>query len=64
MANEINWLAKIEETSDFIKRRLNNKLPRTAIILGTGLGAVVDHINIEIEIPYGEVPNFPVSTVE
>ena len=64
MSNQINWLERIQETSDFIKRRVNNKLPETAIILGTGLGPVVDHINIEYEIPYGEVPNFPVSTVQ
>ena len=64
MTQDINWLARIKETSDYIKNRVNNKLPKTAIILGTGLGAVVDHINIEIEIPYGEVPNFPVSTVQ
>ena len=64
MAKEINWLEKIQETSEFIKKRVNGKLPKTAIILGSGLGAVVDRINIEIEIPYGEVPNFPVSTVE
>ena len=64
MAEEINWLAKIQETSEFIKQRVNNKLPHTAIILGTGLGAVADRINIEVEIPYGEIPNFPVSTVQ
>ena len=50
MTQDINWLARIKETSDYIKNRVNNKLPKTAIILGTGLGAVVDHINIEIEI--------------
>ena len=59
-----NLLAMIQETSEFIKQRVNGKLPKTAIILGTGLGAVVDHINIEVEIPYGEIPNFPVSTVQ
>ena len=64
MAQDINLLDQIQETSEFIKKRVSNKLPKTAIILGTGLGAVVDHINIEIEIPYGEVPNFPVSTVQ
>ena len=53
MAQDINLLDQIQETSEFIKKRVNNKLPKTAIILGTGLGAVVDHINIEIEIPYG-----------
>ena len=64
MANETNWLDMIKETSEYIKHRVNDKLPKTAIILGTGLGAVVDHINIEVEIPYGEIPNFPVSTVQ
>ena len=64
MANEINWLEKIQETSDFIKRRVNNHLPKSAIILGSGLGALVNRIKVEVEIPYNEVPNFPVSTVE
>ena len=64
MVDEKNLLDKIKETSEFIKQRVNNKLPKTAIILGTGLGAVVEHINIEVEIPYGEIPNFPVSTVQ
>ena len=64
MAQTINLLEKIQETSEFIKKRVNNKLPETAIILGSGLGALVNHIDIEVEIPYGEVPNFPVSTVE
>ena len=64
MASDNKLLDMIKETSQYIKQRVNNKLPKTAIILGTGLGAVVDHINIEVEIPYGEVPNFPVSTVQ
>ena len=39
-------------------------MPDTAIILGTGLGALVDHIEDKKFIPYKEIPNFPVSTVE
>ena len=39
-------------------------MPKTAIILGTGLGALVDHIEDKQYIPYSEIPNFPVSTVE
>ncbi len=38
--------------------------PQTAIILGTGLGRLVDEIEISQEIPYAEIPNFPQSTVE
>ncbi len=35
-----------------------------AIILGTGLGALADDIDIEVSIGYEELPNFPLSTVE
>ncbi len=38
--------------------------PTTAIILGTGLGKLADEIEIVSAIPYSEIPNFPVSTVE
>jgi len=38
--------------------------PKTAIILGSGLGKLVDDIDIEKEIPYSEIPNMPISTVE
>ena len=38
--------------------------PKTAIILGTGLGQLVFEITDKTEIPYAEIPNFPVSTVE
>ena len=38
--------------------------PEVGIILGTGLGGLVEHIDIKLAIPYEEIPNFPVSTVE
>ena len=38
--------------------------PKTAIILGTGLGQLASEITDKLEIPYAEIPNFPVSTVE
>ena len=38
--------------------------PKTAIILGTGLGQLASEITDKNEIPYTEIPNFPVSTVE
>ena len=34
------------------------------MILGSGLGSFTDDIQIEFTLPYGEIPNFPVSTVQ
>ncbi|MCF0204516.1 MAG: purine-nucleoside phosphorylase [Muribaculaceae bacterium] len=56
-------LEKIKETANFIASKVAT-LPKTAIILGTGLGELVNHIEISTVIPYEEIPNFPVSTVE
>ena len=47
--------------------RLRPEIPqetKTGIILGTGLGALADRITDKKEIPYENIPNFPVSTVE
>ena len=38
--------------------------PRAGIILGTGLGALAERIDVQAEIPYAEIPRFPLSTVE
>lgn len=56
-------LKKIKETADFLLAAQKTE-PRIGIILGTGLGGLVDEIKIETSIPYEEIPNFPVSTVE
>lgn len=56
-------LEKINQTADYLRSQVN-VIPETAIILGTGLGALVDHITDKKYIPYTEIPNFPVSTVE
>ena len=39
-------------------------VPEVAIILGTGLGGLADAVSVEARIPYGEIPGFPLSTVE
>lgn len=56
-------IEQIKQTADFIAAKVST-LPKTAIILGTGLGELVNHIEISTSIPYQEIPNFPVSTVE
>lgn len=50
-------------TSEFLRRH-TGLTPRIGIILGTGLGGLVKEIEIERTIPYTDIPNFPVSTVE
>jgi len=53
----------IHETSDFLKAKTNFKV-EIGIILGTGLGGLVNEIKIKHAIPYEDIPNFPISTVE
>ena len=56
-------LDKIKETAAFLAAKVAD-MPDTAIILGTSLGTLVDHMEDKQYIPYAEIPNFPVSTVE
>ena len=56
-------MLKIKEAVDFIKNIYSDK-PTVGLVLGTGLGSFVNEIKIEKEIPYGDIPHFPVSTVE
>ena len=56
-------IEKINQTAEYIRSKVAD-MPKTAIILGTGLGALVDHIEDKQYIPYSEIPNFPLSTVE
>lgn len=56
-------LETIKQTSDYLKNKIG-EIPSTAIILGTGLGELANEIDNKTEIPYSEIPNFPISTVE
>jgi purine-nucleoside phosphorylase len=56
-------LDNIREATSYIENIIDGP-PQIGIILGTGLGALVDEINIRFIIPYEELPHFPVSTVE
>ena len=56
-------LQKIKETVEYIQSKVEEK-PEVGIVLGTGLGGLVGEIEINLAIPYEELPNFPVSTVQ
>ncbi|MFT8322314.1 MAG: purine-nucleoside phosphorylase [Bacillus sp. (in: firmicutes)] len=53
----------IKQAADFLKEK-NNKLPKIGLILGSGLGVLAEEIENAVKIPYSEIPEFPVSTVE
>ena len=54
---------KIQSTAAWLRERMPNH-PTTAIVLGTGLGELAQRIERLVSIPYSDIPNFPVSTVE
>jgi purine-nucleoside phosphorylase len=54
---------KRDEALEFIRTKTGFK-PDFVIILGTGLGRLAEQIQLEISIPYDQIPHFPVSTVE
>lgn len=52
------------ETAAAAVRKRSSVRPDVAIILGTGLGGLVEQIDVEATIPYEQIPGFPLSTVE
>lgn len=54
---------KVQETVSYIQSK-TNFAPEYGVILGSGLGSFTNDIEIEFTLPYNEIPNFPVSTVE
>ncbi|WP_115868701.1 purine-nucleoside phosphorylase [Marinoscillum furvescens] len=57
MSDQVNETVKFLQDKGFSS-------PELGIILGTGLGALTDHIEVQLEISYDEIPNFPIATVE
>jgi len=53
----------IQETTEYLQEKGFDK-PEVGIILGTGLGKLVDEIETPIEVSYNHIPHFPTATVE
>lgn len=58
-----NLYQSVQDAAGFL-RRISPSQPEVAIILGTGLGGIADHVDVMERIPYAEIPHFPESTVE
>ncbi len=56
-------LTQIKESASFLSQRGFDKAD-IGIVLGTGLGSIIQHLKIEQEIAYQDIPHFPTSTVE
>ena len=59
----MGMLKYIEEAVAFLKQR-GFESPEIGIILGTGLGKIIENVQIEAEVSYNHIPNFPTATVE
>ncbi len=59
----IEQRAKIQEAVSFIRSKTSEEYT-VGIVLGTGLGALAKEINVELTLDYGDIPYFPISTVE
>ena len=53
----------IKQSADFLRQR-GFETPEIGIILGTGLGQILENIKVIAEISYNHIPNFPTATVE
>lgn len=56
-------LNKIKDAAGFIQNKIE-MAPEIGLILGSGLGMLAEEISDGVAIPYGEIPHFPISTVE
>jgi purine-nucleoside phosphorylase len=56
-------MKELKETVKFLKKQYK-ETPQVGIVLGSGLGNFISEIEVEKEVAYGDIPNFPVSTVE
>jgi purine-nucleoside phosphorylase len=56
-------LERITETTNYLKNKISDT-PEYGIILGSGLGGLVNEIEIKLSFPYTSIPGFPVSTVK
>ncbi len=56
-------IKQVEEAASFLEGR-GFGVPEVGIILGTGLGQILDYVTVEVEMSYNHIPYFPTATVE
>lgn len=61
---ELSYVEQINQAAGFIRSRIGGRLPAVGLVLGSGLGDLADEVEDAVKIDFGDVPHFPVSTVE
>lgn len=59
----MSYLKEVLQAVDYIKKKIDTP-PKIGIVLGSGLGELVNEVQDSVIIPYSEIPGFPVSTVK
>lgn len=57
-------LQKLNEAVEYLRKKAAGFEPEVGIVLGTGLGGLVNEIDIQYSVMYASIPNFPISTLE
>src|SRR2546428_6130583 len=57
-------LDRLRTTVNYIEQKIEGFKPEFGIILGTGLGKLVNDMDVKYELMYSNIPNFPIATVE
>ena len=52
----------LRESIEFLQKKIGDFKPEVGIVLGTGLGGLVNEIEVLHSIMYAAIPNFPIST--
>lgn len=63
MFNKEQYLKDISDAASYISSMINDEMPKTCIVLGSGLGPLSEMVNVLMVIPYSEIPGFPTTTV-
>lgn len=63
MNDAVHYRHRVQEAARVLREKLGGFQPKTAIILGSGLGGFAAELEQALEIPYDQLPHFPVSTV-
>jgi purine-nucleoside phosphorylase len=58
-----NLYQSVQDAAGFLRKKIPSQ-PEVAIILGTGLGGITEHVDVIDRIPYSQIPHVPESTVE